>query len=216
MATPQYGAQPPQYGAPPQGQPYPQYGPPQGVPQGQPQYQMPQYGMPQYGMPPQAPYGGYQPPMNMPIPQSMLRGVLLMKVGAILSLISPLLAFVPGSFSNNVLTNMSRLKNTPSSQAVQAFEVSFVIVLLITTAGVFGLWVWMAVMNNKGRSWARIVATVFFGFSVLGTLRIMLIGSPPVDIVVNLVITVIGAASIYFLFQPESSAYYKSRSHALT
>lgn len=33
-----------------------------------------------------------------------------------------------------------------------------------------GLWIWMAVMNGKGRNWARVTGTVFGGLSLAGSL----------------------------------------------
>ncbi|WP_162872653.1 hypothetical protein [Austwickia chelonae] len=212
--APQYGA--PQYGAPPYGAPQygaPQYGAPQyGAPQyGAPPYGPPQYGAPQYGAPQQPPYGGYPPAANMPAPQSLLRAVLILRVQAALTMITTLLAFIPG-------TTLHKFRaDTKLSSSVDgtALEVGTLFFIFIATAFVAGIWIWMAAMNMKGRLWARRVTTVCFGFSALSVLMIILSGSTPVDIIVNLVVMVIGAAVVFFLHQPDSSAYYTSQQHTL-
>jgi hypothetical protein len=38
---------------------------------------------------------------------------------------------------------------------------------------VTGLWLWMAWANKRGRSWARIMATVFFGILTAGGLALL-------------------------------------------
>jgi hypothetical protein len=74
-----------------------------------------------------------------------------------------------------------------------------------------GLWVWMAVMNRKGRSWARIVATVLGGLNIVFTV-IGLTQDVGIGTIVNIVTIVLAAAILWLLYRPESSAYYAAMS----
>jgi hypothetical protein len=82
-------------------------------------------------------------------------------------------------------------------------------------AGVIGgiiavlLWLWMAWKNGQGRSWARVVATVFGGLNLLST--IFSLTSPQADglsISISLINLVLAGAILVFLWRKESSAYY--------
>jgi len=78
-----------------------------------------------------------------------------------------------------------------------------------------GLWIWMAVMNDKGRNWARITATVFGGlglaFGLLGLLG-GAFGAQPTTL--NLVITVlnlfVALATIILLWDRRSSEWFEA------
>lgn len=95
-------------------------------------------------------------------------------------------------------------------------------VLLIAS----GLWIWMARAAKGGRSWARIMATVFFGLLTAGGLAWLIIGltgkTPSltdVFIIVSLffVYWLAGLSAVFLLWQRSSSDYYtavSSRSKA--
>lgn len=94
-----------------------------------------------------------------------------MCVGALLSV-----AFIPV-----VLMDMDLLResmyvdvdpNDPAfGPAYDAFVDGFVIVFAVMTALVYAVsaaaWLWMAIMNDRGRSWARITASVLGGVNLL-------------------------------------------------
>jgi hypothetical protein len=75
---------------------------------------------------------------------------------------------------------------------------------------VIGLWVWMGWANRRGRSWARIVATVLFG---LYTLRLILFLRQQQPLNFNLFVEVltwlVGLGAIILAWHSESSAYYR-------
>lgn len=48
------------------------------------------------------------------------------------------------------------------------FAVGLAVALAVTALATVALWVWMAVMNRKGRPWARLVATALGAVTVLG------------------------------------------------
>ena len=72
-----------------------------------------------------------------------------------------------------------------------------------------GLWLWMASANGKGRSWARIVATVLGALSVLSLLSSVAQGQmTTLNLVVSLVSLALAVAILVLLWRKESSAYY--------
>lgn len=79
------------------------------------------------------------------------------------------------------------------------------------------LWLWLAAANSKGKSWARIVATVFFAVAVLyfawGIAQPSLGLLASVLSVASILVASIlgGAVAAALLWKPESSRYYDSR-----
>ena len=96
--------------------------------------------------------------------------------------------------------------------------------LVITVWMVFGLvvialWLWMARANGQGRIWARILSTVLFG---LATLQLPGGFTKPVShagfgatvlyygvIVLFVAAWLVGAAAVWLLWRPASSAFFK-------
>ncbi len=76
-----------------------------------------------------------------------------------------------------------------------------------------GLWVWMAVKNGQGRSWARVVATVLGALNIVFTLFGLAGGTAtPVTLVSSLVSLVLAGVILYLLYRPESTRFYDFRS----
>jgi hypothetical protein len=216
-------------GFPPPGQGRPQ-GPPQGGPQpppyGQPQ---PPYGQPQqpYGQQ-QQPYGQQPPPPGsgpkipevpafagklagiganwgtggarptLPVPKSVMWAFLLVLAGAAVNLLYSIFYII--SFSGYYL----------------GFG-SGVIFNIIIDAGL----VVLAIMMRNGAEWARIVLAVLAGLgallSLIGLFGIGLIftvagGFGAVLLIFLLVQIAAMGATLFFLFQPDSNAYFKSAS----
>lgn len=98
------------------------------------------------------------------------------------------------------------------NNAATSYIVSTIIIGLIA----IGLWLWMARLNNRGRNWARIAATVFFAlwtyytYESIGTTR----GSATfiTATAMVLIIWLVGLAALFFLWRAESTAYFKSGS----
>jgi hypothetical protein len=98
--------------------------------------------------------------------------------------------------------------------------------LIITVWIVFGLvgialWLWMARANGQGRNWARILSTVLFGLATL-QLRgdFTQSASPPglgatvlhyVGTALFVVAWLVGAAAVWLLWRPASSAFFKQQ-----
>ena len=188
-----HGQQPPPYG-----QPYGQQPPPYGDPAGQPHN------------PSAAPYAAGPPPER---PKSLDLAVTLMRVGAVLSLLGLVLVFFMGDVMREAVeTSMRDAGTEMTPEAVDAaVAVGTVFAVVVALIGV-ALWLWMAHMNGKGRGWARILATVFFGLFVLSTLASLAQPAPVLSRVATLVQVALGAVIVFLLWKKESSAYYAAMS----
>jgi hypothetical protein len=96
--------------------------------------------------------------------------------------------------------------------------------LVITVSMAFGLfvvslWLWLARANGQGRNWARILATALF---VLGTLQLRGASTQPVShaafgvtvlfyggVVTFVAAWLVGAAAVWLLWRPASTAFFK-------
>ena len=202
----------------------PTYPPPGNQPQdgqyGQPQYGQPQYGQPQYGQPQyasdQQQPPGYYAPAPVTRPAAIDKAVLLMKIGAGLSL----LGLLPLLFMRDQMRTAVEQGLRDSNQPVTADNVNMAMNVGMVTALVIGLigaglWWWMAVMNGQGKSWARILSTVFFLLSLVLTLPGLVRGgdgSGALGMILSVVSLAVGAGAIFFLWQKESSNYYEAAS----
>ena len=145
-------------------------------------------------------------------PQSIRTAVRLMQVGAGLSALGTIVSLATiGSLKESIEDAMRDSDPTVSQSTVDAaYSVAIV-------AGVIGgilavlLWLWMAWKNGQGRSWARVVATVFGGLNLLST--VFTISSPQADgftVSISLINLVLAGAILWFLWRKESSDYYSA------
>jgi hypothetical protein len=71
---------------------------------------------------------------------------------------------------------------------------------------VIALWLWMARANGRGRTWARMVSTVFLALTTL-----QLFGNRGVVQVIFPVLTwLVGLVAVWLLWRPDSSAYFRA------
>ena len=146
-------------------------------------------------------------------PASIALAVKLMYVGAALSLLGIIVTFLSRDTIRDSVEKASRDATKPMTSdqmdAAVALGVGFGVVLgLIGVA----LWLWMAVANGRGRKWARVVATVFFGLSVLSLLGSLVQKPPVLSLVLGLVSLLLGAYIIVLLYKRESTEYYEAQS----
>ncbi|MBO0838046.1 MAG: hypothetical protein J2P28_21380, partial [Actinobacteria bacterium] len=78
-----------------------------------------------------------------------------------------------------------------------------------------GLWAWMIWKVREGRSWARVLSTVFFGIMCLQFVSV-LIGGPGVSRGLMTAYFIIGLIALIMLYQPESSRFFTARTLART
>lgn len=165
------------------------------------------------------PYGAApsyeQAPPSGPVtrPKSMDLAVTLMRVGAVISLISALsVLFLRDTIREAVTTSLEDAGTTADQGTVDA-----AVAIGTGTAIVFGLvgvalWLWMASANGKGRSWARILSTVFFALSVVSFLVGLAQAQAGLSLVLNVVSLLLGASIIFLLWKKESSEFYAASS----
>ena len=165
---------------------------------------------------PSAPFGsmpsgptGQGVPAAVP-PPSIQRAVLLMRVGAALSVLSILITLLTRDSLRSRVTSTLRKSNAAlsASQVDSAVSLAIGIAVVVGLVSV-GLWLWMASANGKGRSWARIVATVLGVLSVLSLLFSLAQGQmTTLNLIVSLVSLALAIAILVLLWRKESSAYY--------
>jgi len=161
-----------------------------------------------YGQMPEMSQGG-SPQVAAARPPAMDQAVMLMKVGAALSLVGLLLSlFMRGAVRDAVENSNASL--TPA-QVDTAVAIGTATGIVFGLLGV-GLWLWMASANGKGKSWARIVATVFFAFSVLGLVSTLVQAGPVISKLLTVASTLLGAYIIFLLYRKESSEFYRAAS----
>jgi len=195
-------------------------GPPGGYPPPEPPGGYPPPG-PQGGYPPPAPQGPWAsdslPPnpamaaANMvEQPNSIRTAVRLMWVGAAIAVISALTPLaMAGTIRDRVRENNPDFSKSQIDSAVAAFTAFSIIIGAIAVA----LWLWMAYTNGQGRSWARVVATVFGVLGIIfGLVGLVLPDATALARVLNVVQLVLAIAILVFLWQSTSSAYYEAKS----
>jgi hypothetical protein len=142
-------------------------------------------------------------------PASVLNAVKLMYAGAALSAVSLIIAIATiSSVKSAVEANNPSLTHSQVNAAAD-FAVGFLV--FFGLIGI-GLWVWMAQMNRRGRSWARIVATVFFGLDTLFFLLGLIRPHATFSLLISLVIWLVGLGAIILLYRPDAAAYIQAMS----
>ena len=110
------------------------------------------------------------------------------------------------------------LGHSLTSPQARPFVITVWIVLCLA---VIALWLWMARANGRGRNWARILSTALFG---LATLQLRGAFTQPVshagfgatvlyygNIMLFVAAWLAGAAAVWLLWRPASSAFFKPR-----
>ncbi len=150
-------------------------------------------------------------PVRAEPPASVRNAVRLMYAGAALSAIVVIVSLLTiGSLKANILAHYPHY----TAAQVHTAEVAGVITSIIGGLIAVGLWLWMAWANGRGRSWARIVAAVFFGINTLDLIvsfaRVHAVGT----LIVGILVWLVGLGAIVFLFSKESGAYFAAQRSA--
>lgn len=159
---------------------------------------------------PVAPRYEAQPAAVEPVekPSTVTRAVQLMYVGAALSVVGIVVTWATKSQLRDQVAAAS--PSLTPDQVDTALTVSLGFASVVGLVGV-GLWVWMALANQAGKSWARVVATVLGGLGLAGAL-FSLRSATGISIVLQLVSVLLAITILVLLWRPASSAYYKARS----
>jgi hypothetical protein len=143
-----------------------------------------------------------------PQPQSVRIAVILMYAGAAVSAISLVISLaLSGRIKSAVGTAARKVKTSKpltvsQIHAIENFYVALIVVILLIS---IGLWVWMAWANGRGKSWARIVSSVFFGFNTLWlVVSVGRTGGPAIFIGIG---WLVGLAALIFLWRRDTTQY---------
>ena len=143
-----------------------------------------------------------------PQPQSVRVAVILMYAGAAVSAISLIVSLaLSGRIKSAVGTAAQKVKTSKpltvaQIHAIENFYVVLIVVILLVS---IGLWVWMAWANGRGKGWARILSSVFFGFNTLWlAVSVGRTGGPAIFIGIG---WLIGLAALIFLWRRDTTQY---------
>ena len=147
-------------------------------------------------------------PERPPAPPSVLYAVKLMYVGAAVSTVSLIISLIDISGTKDAIR-----KARPSLTAAQVNQLNTFIITLAVVSGVLGiaLWLWMARANSQGRNGARILSTVLFGLATLDLFGVISQPKTVLGLVFPVLTWLVGAGAVYFLWQRESSEFFKPR-----
>jgi hypothetical protein len=149
----------------------------------------------------------YAPRPDIEQPASIRLAVRLMLVGAALSALGVLLTFTQTDAIREAVEDSD--DSLTQSQIDTAVNVGIAAAVVSGLVGV-GLWVWMAVANGQGKSWARVLATVFGGLNLIGALFSFVgAGSTGLSVGLGLVSLVLAVVILVLLYRPDASRYYE-------
>ena len=153
-------------------------------------------------------------PERPPAPPSVLKAVKLMYAGAAVSAVSLIVSLII-PLASVASTKAAIKKAHPSftaNQVNQAFNLGIGLAIVFGVLGA-ALWLWMARANSQGRNWARILSTVFFGIATLELLPALNSGAL-LGLLFTVLLWVIGAAAVFFLWRKESTEFFKPQGFA--
>ena len=156
------------------------------------------------------PSAGQAPePARTEPPPSVVMAVRLMYVGAAVSAVSLVVGLTTVGSLRTALH-----KSDPSLTPTQLHNLQTVVVGGSVAIGLISilLWVWMALMNKAGKSWARIVATVLFGLDTLFLLLGVARAGAAAGTLVSILTWLIGGGAVFLLWRKDSSEYFATQS----
>jgi len=130
--------------------------------------------------------------------------VQLMYAGAAVSVVKLMIGL-------SAIGNLNAYHLTVGGHQLTAAQLSHWRPVIITAAiainlAVVALWLWMARAAGQGRNWARIASTVLFGLATLGWAGK---NHGAAALLFQLLTWLIGAAAVWQLWRPASSAFFK-------
>lgn len=163
---------------------------------------------------PQYPQGSDSPVAAAQQPPSITRAVMLMRVGAVLSGLSLVVALLSrSSMRDSIRTALVDGEETFTQDDVIAiYNFTLATIIFVTVLSVV-LWLGMASANGKGRKWARIVSTALGALNVTFFLTTLERGrSTTVNAAISVISVLLAVAILVLLWRRESTDYYNARS----
>jgi hypothetical protein len=156
------------------------------------------------------PSAGQAPEPARPEPSpSVVMAVRLMYAGAVVTAVGLVVGLATVGSLRTALH-----KSDPSLTPTQLHNLQTVVIVGSVVIGLIsiGLWVWMALMNKAGKSWARIVATVLFVLDTLFLLLGLARAGAAASSLVSILTWLIGVGAIILLWRKDSSGYFTVQS----
>jgi hypothetical protein len=152
--------------------------------------------------------GQPQEPERVQQPQSVHNAVRLMYAGAALSTVGLILNLLTiGSLKSAIV---KADPNFTTSQ-VHAAETVGIAGAVIGGLIAIGLWLWMAAANGKGRSWARIVATVLFAVNTLDLVAQIARPHAVTALIFSVLVWLVGLGATVLIWNRESAPFYSQQ-----
>jgi hypothetical protein len=145
-------------------------------------------------------------------PRQIVLAARLMYVGAAITLVSLIFALMSRDVIRDAVIETQ--PNLSADEIDAAVNFGYGIATVLPTIAIV-LWLWMAWANRRGRSWARIVATILGGLNILFALLNLATGGFGVNTLINLISPALAAVILYMLYRPESGEYYRAMSAKL-
>jgi len=143
-----------------------------------------------------------------PAPQSVLNAVKFMYAGAAVSAIEVVISFTTiGGLKSAIHKDFPKY----TAAQVHSVEVAQIAALVIFGLLGVGLWILMARLNQSGRNWARIVASVLFGINTIELLFLFRSPSTALGTAFAVLLWLVGLGATMFLWRRESSEFFQPR-----
>ena len=141
-------------------------------------------------------------------PNSVQTAVRLMYAGAGISAISFILGLVTIGSVRHTLE-----KQNPTYSASKISSLVNAEIAIVVVAGVIGvgLWLWMVWANKRGKNWARITGTVFFGLYTLDLIFVAARAASGISTVFAIVTWLVGLGATIMLWRRDSTAFFKNQ-----
>jgi hypothetical protein len=152
--------------------------------------------------------GGAQIPQTRrpPVPASVRNAVKVMYAGAVASLVYAMVFIVTLPATRSAMERRYPEVTTSQVNGMQQALITSAVVNGLIGAG---LWILIAQASKSGKSWARILGTVFFGIDTVGVLGGLTVPLAAPVKVFAVVVWLLGLAAVVFLWRGTSSAFFK-------
>ncbi len=143
--------------------------------------------------------GDASPPVEKP--KQVRIAVILMFVGAALSALSIVSVFAnKDQLRDDATRALKQQKRAATPDAIEALTTSTVTFIIVLGVIMIALWIFLAFMNDRGKSWARLTATVLAVANILFNLQGLSY--------VGLALVLVGIVSVVLLWMPASRPWF--------
>ena len=146
-------------------------------------------------------------PVQQEPPSSVKTAVKLMYAGAVVNALSLIVGLAT---IGSLRSALHRAAPTLTSSQLHSYEVFFVTVTVLSGVIGIGLWLWMARMNQAGKSWARITGTVFFVIYTLLLLLGVARAGAAASTLVSILTWLIGGGTVFLLWRRDANEYFNA------